>query len=779
MNRLRIIHALFFLMALLPGAVQAQGTGLTPPLRLKLHNETTQAWSGKPVTSGVMLPRGAVHTTASLMLTDGAGANVPAQFLPTALWPDHSLKWVLLDLRADLAAGAVRTFFLRSGTPPAVAPALTLSRTAASIQVVVAGQAFVFNTGEFRILGREFLIVKNGLTYRAVPFAAPQPDAFPSPSLPWSVEESGPLKIVLKSEGAFQNTANPAQSPAPYIRYRARLYFYAGQPWVMVYLTLQNNQSFGWPVGSLAAGTPDENFSAIRFGSLNLVPGTTNLFGAGIEKTWQVQMAAPAGTVQPIVVQVDPAHPTATRRAEPLLAQDPADVARIGGFGDIVPPLVSTSATLNAVLSRFEKTLRALVVPEDTERLANESPAGTVFDHMAAQLGNDKDYGCLLWADGWSRNHYDWIYGLDLGWLRTGESRFVDGATIMARHQADLDIYHTWINGPYFNFMTNWEGAGGGGNSHNNAWAEQGNGRPTHTWNQGLMLHWLLTGDRRSRDAAYELLEGARQYLYLAQNGAIPDREIRLQGWISEVFMTGWLVDPFATLDTGEAGSGPATYRDAVLTALQPILDLERADGSHGYVHLEDDPTQFQPLQLCYAVEPLIKAYERLLKGTGDPREAQYRALIFRIVDLFRARFFFGDTTAAGYRPLQIAYYEPVIKPATPPTVDNELPYTIMAGNAAAYVYSQRHDAATLKFARQCFRDYVYYREAGSGNPVPLETRAPTGYLSLTFMETESKIHGWSGRYGQYYLKMEKELGATPQAVWQAGIKDAAWLKVE
>jgi hypothetical protein len=326
--------------------------------------------------------------------------------------------------------------------------------------------------------------------------------------------------------------------------------------------------------------------------------------------------------------------------------------------------------------------------------------------------------------------------------------------------------------------MTNWEGAGGGGGTHNNPWTEQGNGRPSHTWNQGFMLHWLLTGDRRCRDTAYELLEGARQYLYLGQNGYVPDREIRIQGWLSEVLMVGWLVDPFATIDTGEVGSGTTTYKEAVLTALQPILDLEQADGSLGLVRRDEDPNTFAPLQMHYVLEPLIKAHDRLLRGAGDPREAQYRALILRIVDTLRAHYYFGDADAGGYRPLQTTEVEPLAPRTTPPTPDDsiQLPWLLMAANGAAYVYGLRHDAATLQFARQAFRDFIDYRETEPAARVSPDTRSPTGYRSLFFVDTESKIHGWSGRFGQYYLKMEKELGAILQASVQSGVAAKAWI---
>src|SRR6185369_6768241 len=49
------------------------------------------------VSTGVPLPRGAVHDVARLAVLDPAGNPVPAQFETLATWPDGSAKWVLVD----------------------------------------------------------------------------------------------------------------------------------------------------------------------------------------------------------------------------------------------------------------------------------------------------------------------------------------------------------------------------------------------------------------------------------------------------------------------------------------------------------------------------------------------------------------------------------------------------------------------------------------------------------------------------------------------------------
>jgi hypothetical protein len=58
----------------------------------------------EPVTSGVPLPEGCVKRASDLRLLDAAKKPVPCQFTTQCLWPDGSVKWVLLDFRADVRA---------------------------------------------------------------------------------------------------------------------------------------------------------------------------------------------------------------------------------------------------------------------------------------------------------------------------------------------------------------------------------------------------------------------------------------------------------------------------------------------------------------------------------------------------------------------------------------------------------------------------------------------------------------------------------------------------
>jgi hypothetical protein len=109
-------------------------------------------------------------------------------------------------------------------------------------------------------------------------------------------------------------------------------------------------------------------------------------------------------------------------------------------------------------------------------------------------------------------NQYDSIAGFACQFFRSGDLRWLTLMEELARHVVDIDIYHATDDKPAYNGGLFWHTyhytdadlathrtyphasrSGGGGPS-----AE-------HNYNTGLMLHYFLTGDPRSRDAAVGL----------------------------------------------------------------------------------------------------------------------------------------------------------------------------------------------------------------------------------------------------------------------------------
>jgi len=110
-------------------------------------------------------------------------------------------------------------------------------------------------------------------------------------------------------------------------------------------------------------------------------------------------------------------------------------------------------------------------------------------------------------------NQYDSIFGFGVNFLRSADARWFELFDDLARHVSDIDLYHTERDRAAFNHGMFWHT----GHYHSAARAthrtypsEQGVGgglSPEHVYATGLLLHYWLTGQERSRDAVIGLGE--------------------------------------------------------------------------------------------------------------------------------------------------------------------------------------------------------------------------------------------------------------------------------
>ena len=293
-----------------------------------------------------------------------------------------------------------------------------------------------------------------------------------------------------------------------------------------------------------------------------------------------------------------------------------------------------------------------------------ENPPGltgiTVWGHMFPDIDNWNRYGGLTWGGDFgpvSDNHYDWAYGMYLQFLRTGLLPFADAGRVFAKHELDFAIYHTNADGEAYNYQKNWESRPSNDGPEN----EFGGGRPSHTWLQGYVLHWLLTGDPRARDGYQELAEGIRQYLYESFNGEgyLRTRELRIPGWITDNLVALWRVDPGFTYSTTNYGA--KSLPGAIQDALRSVFDFEASDGGGGFVYsggeAEYDTNRRAPLMNCYFLEPAIKAYDEVFKSSEPAYAQRLLGLITRMTRYLMSVTYGGQSNSRGeYLPLQIPY---------------------------------------------------------------------------------------------------------------------------
>ncbi len=183
---------------------------------------------------GVPWPRGHLAKNTSLALHTAAGEPVPLQTWPLAYWPDGSLKWTGHAIGAD--AGGAENLKLSPGVPATpstnagvivteASDAITISTGVIVCRVARRGPAIVESiTRDGREIARDGRLIC--LRQDREKFAADgttRRETFTGAIASATVEQSGPLRAVVKLEGKHEGPGGRAWLP-----FTLRLYFHAG-----------------------------------------------------------------------------------------------------------------------------------------------------------------------------------------------------------------------------------------------------------------------------------------------------------------------------------------------------------------------------------------------------------------------------------------------------------------------------------------------------------------------------------------------------------------------
>ncbi len=232
------------LVALMLIRAAASGHAATLPPSVQLHwLDQPAAGVAQGVSWGVPWAQGAVPRETTFNLTDAAGKSLPVQTWPLAYWPDGSLKWSGFATVAP--AESKGAFMLATG--PSTAPTGTL-------RVTNDGQSILVETGaltcsiplsgpyvvdSISIGGREIAragqlvgILQDGPATN--PEDAPKREKFFGAVKKVTVEQSGPVRAVVKVEGIHHG----AESARDWLPFTVRLYFYTGETAVRLVHTI-------------------------------------------------------------------------------------------------------------------------------------------------------------------------------------------------------------------------------------------------------------------------------------------------------------------------------------------------------------------------------------------------------------------------------------------------------------------------------------------------------------------------------------------------------------
>jgi hypothetical protein len=253
----------------------------------------------EPVTLGIPFAEGDVSPTAQMHVTDADGQALPTQIATMAVWGDGSIRWLKVTFPADVDANQTTRYTLRSGSPPPHASPLTVEDGAEGITVTTGPLRFQVHRTAFTLIDRAWLDLDGDGTFSGSeqlvtaspdgPFAEQDGQRYAATNQPPSVvtvEEAGPLRVVLKIEGRHMRGGESL------LKYETRIYAYAGQPFVRIRHTYANGaipESLG-DSGNPAFGAEVDRYALPL--SLNLdAPLTARLDGDG-ETTHEATLAA-------------------------------------------------------------------------------------------------------------------------------------------------------------------------------------------------------------------------------------------------------------------------------------------------------------------------------------------------------------------------------------------------------------------------------------------------------------------------------------------------------
>ena len=557
---------------------------------LDVINPSADALSQWPVTCGVPFPQGALDSVGRIRLLAPGGEERPLQTASQARWPDGSVKWALLNFRADVAASNRAAYAFEFGSqvaPAAAGKGVAVEDSAEGVAVVTGplrleisrkavalpGQVWLDKNGDGVFAAEER--VAGGKLGKGT-LADAEGKEFATAGAPGEVvvEERGPERAVVRVKGH-----HVAQDGSACFAYEARVMAYAGQKFVRLFFTFANDMtaseftsvkslSLAFPldggaaryeIGAGAAAATgeakaaphlfqdaDSHFSLTREGKTaegRRAPGWIRVSGpkgamtVAVRDFWQLYPKALSAGADGVEVGLLP-----PLKADQYAAasKDPVQLAHLYyNLQDGLYKIKQGQAKTHEILLSFEAEPEKTGLDAFQQGVAAAASSAWVCGSLAlgeipttgtvwaarfdAQMATGvvsfltardrrRDYGVMNYGDWWGERGFNWAnieYDDAHAWLtqfaRTGDTRGLTAGDRAAKHYADVDCVHYASDprrigagfshcighvGGFFKTRPVDGGTLNGGHS------------PCHTRTEGLVEHYLLTGDRRSLDAA-------------------------------------------------------------------------------------------------------------------------------------------------------------------------------------------------------------------------------------------------------------------------------------
>lgn len=363
-------------------------------------------------------------------------------------------------------------------------------------------------------------------------------------------------------------------------------------------------------------------------------------------------------------------------------------------------------------------------------------------------------FGDLGWNGGFSSLHYDWTFGALVSYIRTGKRIFFDTGTAMARHRMDIDQYHgdridlTGRKHLYMNYLSRYESGASGSAGH---MIGEKVPKMSHTWNDGLVYYYLLTGDKKAWEAADENWKAVVNMYGVG--GRIDARypftfeESRTPAWAAAIAINLYKVN------------GNQSYLDlATRIVKNGLLYQEQLVGGEGSFYDLSGPVT--STYVVYPMYPIIITHYY----SQDP---EIRDLIIRMADTAKDKLFCPEYIKSnGYIvPIQLSYVWRLSQRCN----GGEAVKDFFLGDLFAYSYMLTNNSEYLDWARRSFWNSAFYYTVEGTTGVQQSFRSSLGWIDRMFTGSQTKAHGYFMRSNQIYLFMERWLNTQPSCSSKSG----------
>ncbi len=581
--------ALLLVVTSYASATRSETARPWPPISVTVSESDGVAREHWPVTFSVPFPRGGLHDAGGLVVVDERGAAAPVQARVLRRWPDGSVRWLLLDTRVTVGAGGSLKLKVEHGSAPPPTVPVRVTNAADWVEVDTGVVRFRVPKTRFAIVddmrsmsGQALAVgpVTSFLTAGEKVGQAGRPSAV-------AVLEEGPLRTQVELRGTYGNGFDyvvrvEAYANQPFVRVlhtfisRSPTAFVSvsqvaielplseavGKPYRFgvvgehpqsgilgeegIRLYQPDNSSYqlnkqrsegrlaGWlelRTTRLSVGLAARWFWEEYPKGVQLLPQrlTYNLWapearaakaGVGAAKTHEfVFWAAPAKAVK---------REVAAGIARPLVAVvDPLWMARTGALAQAVAPAPAADGFASKVSEAAVRYLRR----NSRERWNDCGAARCGFMGGTPRRGA---YGMWNWGDwnfpgyedevkgtdAWGNLEYDTPQVLALSFAASGNPALHEAMLAATRHYMDVDIIHFYPRHPA------WVGMNHPKNPLHFTF-ELGGVDLGHTWTEGLVSYFYLTGDRRGLEAA----RGIADYLVARLRGIVVLPNARQLAW--------------------------------------------------------------------------------------------------------------------------------------------------------------------------------------------------------------------------------------------------------